>query len=98
MDNSWSWRIPSLLQAVVSIFQGLFIFLVPESPRWLIANGCTEDAERILCKYHSGTDLPDELVKLQVAEITSAIEFERSLESTSYMQFFSTSMYPPLKT
>lgn len=95
MPNSWSWRIPSLLQALVSVFQGLLIYLVPESPRWLIANGRTEEATRILCKYHSGTEEPDELVRLQVAEITSAIEFERSLESTSYIQFFRTSRSLP---
>ncbi|CAH0057188.1 unnamed protein product [Clonostachys solani] len=90
MPNSWSWRIPSLLQALVSVFQGLLIYLVPESPRWLIANGRTDEATRILCKYHSGTQEPDELVRLQIAEITSAIEFERSLESSSYLQFLRT--------
>ncbi|KAM0331233.1 hypothetical protein ACHAQA_002902 [Verticillium albo-atrum] len=61
-----------------------------ESPRWLIANGRTEQATKILCKYHSGTEEPTELVRMQVTEITSAIDFERCQESASYFQFFRT--------
>ncbi|OAL52923.1 general substrate transporter [Pyrenochaeta sp. DS3sAY3a] len=87
MSSSWSWRIPSLLQALVSIFQIAFVWFVPESPRWLIANGRTEEATRILSRHHCGTEEPNELVLLQVAQITSAIEFERSYESVSYIQF-----------
>lgn len=91
LPNSWSWRIPSLLQALVSVFQAIFIYFVPESPRWLIANGRTPEATRILSQHHSGTEKPTELVRLQVAEITAAIEFERSYDSGSYLQFFRTS-------
>lgn len=96
MSSSWSWRIPSLLQALVSLFQIIFIYFVPESPRWLIANGRTEEATKILSKYHSGTEEPTELVQLQVAEITSAIQFERSHESLSYLQFLQTSRFHAL--
>jgi hypothetical protein len=91
MPNSWSWRIPSLLQAAVSIVQLVFIYFVPESPRWLIANGKTAEATKILNRHHSGTDEPTELVRLQVAEITAAIEFEQTQKSASYLQFFRTS-------
>ncbi|KZL66990.1 hexose transporter protein (Lactose permease) [Colletotrichum tofieldiae] len=90
LESNWSWRIPSMLQATVSVFQLCLIYFVPESPRWLIANGRTPEATRILSKYHSGTEQPTELVQLQVAEITGAIEFERSLESASYLQFIRT--------
>jgi hypothetical protein len=91
MNSNWSWRIPSLLQALVSIFQVIFVYFLPESPRWLVANGRSAEATKVLSKHHSGTDEPTELVRLQVAEITSAIEFERSVESVSYLQFFKTS-------
>ncbi|KAJ6011680.1 hexose transporter protein (Lactose permease) [Penicillium canescens] len=90
MSSSWSWRIPSLLQALLSIFQVIFIYFVPESPRWLIANGRTAEATKILSIHHCGTEEPTELVRLQVAQITSAVEFERSCESVSYLQFFQT--------
>lgn len=91
MSNSWSWRIPSLLQAVVSIIQIFAIYFVPESPRWLIANDRTKQAAKILSKYHAGPDEPNELVRFEVTEITAAIEFERTNKSTSFLQFFRTS-------
>ncbi|KAG8685285.1 hypothetical protein FRC09_014850, partial [Ceratobasidium sp. 395] len=33
MKSNWSWRIPSLLQAVPSLFQISFVYFIPESPR-----------------------------------------------------------------
>jgi hypothetical protein len=93
MNNNWSWKIPSLLQALVSIFQVIFVYFLPESPRWLVANGRSAEATKVLSKHHSGTEEPTELVRLQMAEITSAINFERSLESVSYLQFFRTSKF-----
>lgn len=90
LTSSWSWRIPSLLQALVSTAQIITIYFVPESPRWLIANDRAEDAAKVLSKYHSGTEEPTDLVLLEIAEITAAIEFERSVSSVSYFQFFST--------
>lgn len=35
--SNWSWRLPSLLQALPSILQLIFIFFIPESPRYLIS-------------------------------------------------------------
>ncbi|GKT51996.1 lactose permease [Colletotrichum spaethianum] len=60
---------------------------MPESLRWLIANGRTPVATKILSRYDSGTEQPTELVQIQVAEITDAIDYERSLESASYLHF-----------
>lgn len=96
MPNDWSWRIPSLLQAVASVIQLAFIYFVPESPRWLIDNGQTAEATKILNRSHAGSEEPTELVRLQVAEIAAALEFERSHESASYLQFFRTSMFYPM--
>ncbi|KAL4879558.1 hypothetical protein BJY04DRAFT_208668 [Aspergillus karnatakaensis] len=90
MNNSWSWRIPSLMQAIPSIVQIIFIYFVPESPRWLSANDRTEEATRILSKYHSGTTEPTELVRFEIAEIITALQFEREGKSTSWLQFFRT--------
>lgn len=33
ITNDWSWRLPSILQALPSLIQIVFAFTVPESPR-----------------------------------------------------------------
>lgn len=35
-NASWAWRLPSLLQGFLPLFQVLFIYFLPESPRWLV--------------------------------------------------------------
>ena len=34
MTTEWAWRIPVLMQAGLPILQSVFIFFLPESPRW----------------------------------------------------------------
>ncbi|KAL2849645.1 general substrate transporter [Aspergillus pseudodeflectus] len=90
IPNSWSWRIPSLLQALPSLIQLALIYLVPESPRWLMANNRPEEARRVLCRYHGGSEHPNELVRAELEEIAEALEAERSQQSASYMHFIRT--------
>ncbi|KAF7554208.1 hypothetical protein G7Z17_g3047 [Cylindrodendrum hubeiense] len=90
LTNSWSWRIPSLLQALPSILQFALIYFVPESPRWLVANGRAEDAEKILIEYHGGSDPSSTLVMWEMAEISAALETEKAQKDSSYMHFFKT--------
>jgi len=37
--STWSWRFPSLVQCVIPIGQVASIYFIPESPRWLVAQG-----------------------------------------------------------
>jgi sugar porter (SP) family MFS transporter len=73
IDNSWSWRIPSLLQGIPAIFQIIFIFALPESPRWLVSKGRGDEAKAILAKYHANGNQTDPLVELEYKEIETAI-------------------------
>ena len=34
MATTWGWRIPSVLQAFPSLFQIIFVYFLPESPRF----------------------------------------------------------------
>ncbi|KAG9074943.1 hypothetical protein FS749_013453 [Ceratobasidium sp. UAMH 11750] len=34
IPNDWSWRIPSALQGLSSLIQFLFVWFIPDSPRW----------------------------------------------------------------
>ncbi|KAF2183492.1 general substrate transporter [Zopfia rhizophila CBS 207.26] len=76
IPNTWSWRIPSLLQAFPSLLQVLFMYFCPESPRWLIAKDRNEEAYEILQKYHSEGLDGEEFVRLEYAQIRTTIALE----------------------
>lgn len=90
IPNSWSWRLPSLLQAVTSIFQLTMTFLMPESPRWLVYNNRREEAQRVLAKYHSEGEEDSELVQFEMAEIDYTLEEEKAQSTGSWMEWFRT--------
>ena len=45
-DDSWRWMLG--IQAVPSLVFFVMVFMVPESPRWLVKNGQSADAEKVL--------------------------------------------------
>lgn len=53
IPNDWSWRVPSLLQGIPAVLQVFLVFLMPESPRWLVSKGRDEQALRTLAYYHA---------------------------------------------
>ncbi|KAJ5910353.1 hypothetical protein N7504_004996 [Penicillium tannophilum] len=91
MLSSWSWRLPSLLQAMSSIFQLVMMIFTPESPRWLVHKGRREEAYRILTKYHADGDETSQLLQFEMAEIEAAIELEREQALASWMEWVRTS-------
>ncbi|RAK88553.1 general substrate transporter [Aspergillus costaricaensis CBS 115574] len=94
LSSSWSWRVPSILQAGYPLVQLAFLYWVPESPRWLVAQNKIEEATDILKRYHAGQEEPDEepspLVAMEVAEITIAIELEKSIEGSRWSALMAT--------
>lgn len=88
--GDWSWRAPCLLQAIPSLFQIVFIWFVPESPRWLVAHGKPEKAREILCKYHGQGNTDDELVEVEFNEIQQTISLEQEYEKGTWSELWST--------
>ncbi|KAF8138780.1 general substrate transporter [Boletus edulis] len=76
MTSNWGWRIPSFLQAVPSLLQLSFIWLLPESPHWLISRGRTDEAYVILVKYHAEGDENSEFVKAEYTQIKETLAAE----------------------
>ncbi|KAJ7659099.1 general substrate transporter [Mycena polygramma] len=76
IQNTWAWRLPSVLQAAASIVQVLLVWFVPESPRYLVRKGKDAQALRILAYYHADGDENDPLVRYEFDEIKSAMELD----------------------
>ncbi|KAI1108335.1 general substrate transporter [Nemania sp. NC0429] len=91
IDSTWSWRIPALVQGVPSVIQIIFIWWVPESPRYLMAKDKHEKALDILAKYHGNGDRNHPTVQFEYHEIKETIKLEMEADSnTSYLDFFRT--------
>ncbi|KAH7884734.1 hypothetical protein F5I97DRAFT_1812799 [Phlebopus sp. FC_14] len=97
-DSYWSWRVPTLLQAVCPFLQLVFIghvssLFLPESPRFLVSKGLESRAARVLSRYHArnGDGERDSLVLFEMAQIRHALKLERGMApESSYRACFST--------
>ncbi|KAJ7136703.1 general substrate transporter [Mycena epipterygia] len=91
IHNTWAWRVPSLLQALPSILQVIFILFAPESPRYLVSKGKEAEALHTLAYYHADGNEDDPLVKYEFEEIKAAIEFDRTVAANiGWKSFFAT--------
>lgn len=85
--ESWAWRIPSLLQGFFPLLQVFFVYLMPESPRYLVQKDRHEEARKVLVKYHAGGDESSPLVDFEMKEIVAHIESAKISSSTNYREF-----------
>ncbi|PGH09401.1 hypothetical protein AJ79_05713 [Helicocarpus griseus UAMH5409] len=90
IQSDWSWRLPSILQAAPSLFQVVFVFFIPESPRWLVSKDRSEEALAILVKYHAEGDENAELPRVEHAQIVKALEIENKSRKRGYIELFQT--------
>ncbi|KIX03380.1 uncharacterized protein Z518_06932 [Rhinocladiella mackenziei CBS 650.93] len=90
IENNWSWRIPTIAQAAPSLIQIIFIWFVPESPRWYIAHGKEERGLEVLGKVHANGNENDELVQLEFVEIRDTIRLEKEIEGNGWLELVKT--------
>lgn len=90
MASTWGWRIPSVLQAFPSILQIAFVYFLPESPRWLISKGRSEEAFDILAKYHAEGDRESELVKAEFVQIETTLKLEEETQKVGWRALLKT--------
>ncbi|KDQ62665.1 hypothetical protein JAAARDRAFT_203742 [Jaapia argillacea MUCL 33604] len=78
-SSEWSWRLPLFVQMVPALLNAVFVFFLPESPRWLHSRGKQEQARQILANLHSSTgDAKSPLVELEIEEIEEKIAIDGS--------------------
>lgn len=92
IDNHWSWRSITLIQAVPSIIQLCGVWWIPESPRFLVSKDKPDEALAVLAKHHGGGDTQNATVQFQFREIKETIVMEAQADrNTKYIDFLRTS-------
>ncbi|RAR06329.1 general substrate transporter [Stemphylium lycopersici] len=82
ISSDLSWRLPVGLQCAMPGIQLLFVYLLPESPRWLISKNKHSKAKKMLTKYH-GNGTETDFVTWEYNEISQTIEAEKAASSNS---------------
>ncbi|KAK2747033.1 hypothetical protein FQN55_005302 [Onygenales sp. PD_40] len=91
IKNDWSWRSLTILQIAPAVIQGAFIYWVPESPRWLIAQERHEEALNMLAYYHANGNTHNATVQFEFQEIKETLRLELEFKRTSsYLDFMRT--------
>lgn len=91
MGNDWAWRIPTALQCAPSLLQLIFIWFVPESPRWLIFKDREEQAFEVLVKYHGEGDRDSPFVHAEFHEIRTQLREELNNSGRRWIELVQTS-------
>ncbi|CAD0097225.1 unnamed protein product [Aureobasidium mustum] len=89
-NNSAQWRIGLGLQLLPAVFLTSLILLFPESPRWLIHHGRSEEGLRVLAQLHASGNDQDAFVQEEYDAITAAVEYEKEHAAKSYAELFKT--------
>ncbi|KAK9284912.1 hypothetical protein L1049_024093 [Liquidambar formosana] len=67
-----SWRIMLAVGILPSVFIGFALFIIPESPRWLVMQNRVEEARSVLLKTNENeTEVEERLAEIQLAAGTS---------------------------
>lgn len=78
-ENTGQWRGPLSLSFLPSLVILVAVFLLPESPRWLVRVNRTEEASASLAAY-KGMSPEDEAIKSEISGIE--LSFENTTQST----------------
>ncbi|KAJ8115126.1 hypothetical protein OPT61_g3153 [Boeremia exigua] len=90
IPNNWAWRIPSALQCAPSLLQLIFIWFIPESPRWLLFKERNQEALEVLIKYHGEGDPDSAFVHAEYNEISHQLRQELSSSKRRWSELLQT--------
>jgi len=91
VKSDWSWKTVTILQIFPSVIQLIFIYWIPESPRWLIDKDRSDEALSLLSYYHAAGDQNNTTVQFEFREIKETLRIEKEAErGSSYIDFLKT--------
>ena len=61
-ENAWRWMLG--VEAIPAVLYTIFTFGVPKSPRWLLSQGRTEEAKKVLEIIDPGVDIDERINEL----------------------------------
>ncbi|KAF7325820.1 General substrate transporter [Mycena kentingensis (nom. inval.)] len=76
MRGEESWRGPYGIQALISLLLFVWTFYLPETPRWLVANGFKTEGLWTLADLHANGDVTDASVNKTYYEIEDTVALE----------------------
>lgn len=76
LEGDITWLIPTWLQLVFPGIIVMFVWFLPESPRWLFVNNKGEQAKAMLTRYHGEGNPESEWVKLQLSEYAANLDLD----------------------
>jgi len=79
-----SWQGPFIIQTVLSFILLVMSFFLPETPRWLAANGFTQESLQTVADLHSNGDTEAEHVQQVFLEIQEAVIYEATQGKSSW--------------
>ncbi|WPA95771.1 uncharacterized protein RHO25_000374 [Cercospora beticola] len=91
-ENEWAWRIPIVAMQVYPLALLVFIYWLPESPRWFVHHDRTEDATKSLKEIVGEDDAQkkcDELVQASKDESDSKVGY-KEMFTPGHTQFHPT--------
>lgn len=59
-SNQWAWRVPIIAMQIYPVLLLVFIFYLPESPRWLVSHERHDDAKEALVEIYGEDDAQEQ--------------------------------------
>jgi len=96
-----SWRYALGIQSAFSIALAFLVFLIPESPRYLVERGKSDKAAHVLNQIrqsivvgkHATNNRDVTAVELEVADIEEEVDFYRTHETGTYLDLIKPDMW-----
>jgi MFS family permease len=90
MASTWSWRLPSLLQILLTFISLITLPWVPESPRFLVRVGKKDEALLAVAQTCTDSDPSDPSAQAEFLQICQSLEQEKEIKQPSLKQIATT--------